>query len=116
MENQKELERKAKLRALKNYELSDNYKALEAEIKDRKEKAKATLIMAYMNPAEDGEIFTEQKKYNHKNKFAWGIESMSEILEIIDNSDGGKIIKEKIQEGIENSEEHIGFGQVRFFP
>ena len=116
IENQKEIERVAKLKAVKNYELSENYKALEVDVKDRKERAKATVVTAYLSTAEDGEIFTEVKKYNHKNKFAWGIETMAEMLELIDDTEGGKLIKEKIQEGIDNSEEHIGLGLVRLFP
>jgi len=90
--------------------------ALKKEIESRKDTAKATLITAYLTAGEDGETFTEKKKYNHKNKFAWGIEVMSEMLEIIDDSEGGNIIKDKIQEGINNSEDHIGNGLVRFFP
>jgi len=107
LENQKELERKTNLKAIKNYELSENYTVLTNEIESRKNTAKATVITAYLTPAEDGEIFTEVKRYNHKNKFAWGIEIMSEILEIIDDSEGGKLIKKRIQEGIDNSEDHI---------
>ena len=114
--DQKDLARKAKLKALKNYELSENYKALEDFIKDKKDTAKATVVTAYLTPSEDGEIFTEAKKYNHKNKFAWGIETMSEVMELIDDSDGGKLVKEKIQEGIDNSEEHIGCAMVKIFP
>lgn len=124
IENQLEIERKAKLKWLKNYELSDNFKALELEIKSRKDNAKATLITAYCEPqlkedettgATYSDYYTEEKKYNHKNKFAAWIEIMSEIIEIIDDSDWWKIIKDKIQEGIENSEDHIWQWIVKIF-
>ena len=107
IENQTEIERKAKLKALKNYQLSENFNALKGEIEAIGNKAKATVVTAYLSLNEDGEIFTEEKLYNHKNKFAWGIEQMTDIKEIIDESEGGKIIKERLQEGIDNSEEHI---------
>lgn len=124
IDNQKEIERKAKLWALKNYKLSDNFKALEWEIKERKEKAKATLITAYCekqiiqdeNWTSFSDYYTEEKKYNHKVKFAVWIEIMSEIIELIDDSEGWKIIKEKIQEWINNSEDHIWYWIVKFFP
>lgn len=124
IKNQKEIERQAKLKALKNYELSDNYNSLVKEIEDRKERAKATVIVAYCTPQietnEAGEQYsipyTEVKKYNHKNKFAVGIEVMSEMMGLIDDSEGGKLIKEKIQDWIENSENHIGLWLVKFFP
>ncbi len=116
VENQTELERVGKLKAIKNYELSENFVALKKEAEERKERAKATVVTAYLSPDDEGNIFTEVKKYNHKNKFAWGIETMTEMLEVIDDSEGGKIIKERIQEGIDNSEEHIGCGLVKLFP
>lgn len=115
--DQKEVDRQAALKALKNYELSENYKALFTEVQAQKDKVKATLVTAYLTPSEDGEIFTEVKKYNHKNKAAWCIEALSDILAVIDeNDEGGKIIRKDIQDEIERAEENIGLFMVKHFP
>lgn len=111
-----EIERKNALKAISAYELSDNFKALKEEAEERKKRAKATVVTAYLTKSDEGAEYTEQKIYNHKNKFAWGIETMEEMIALIDDSEGGKVLKARIQEGIENSEEHIGSGLVRIFP
>lgn len=121
IENQTELKRKESLKALKNYELSDNFKKLTEEIERIKKEASDTIITLYLQPSEDPDengdyTFTEKKKYSHNNKFAWGIEQMTDIMSLIDDSEGGKIIKDRIRDGIKNSTEHLGLGMIKVFP
>ena len=127
----KEVERKNKIAALKNFQLSDNYKSLVNYHKEREEIVQNTICKAYLTPVkafatqtnEDGseeEIeyqgsYSEVLKYNTRNKYAWGIQEMWECLSYLDDSEGAQLVKEEVNERISISEEHIGKGLVKKF-
>jgi hypothetical protein len=76
-------ERQHKLNVLKKFKESEKWKLISEDLKNKREALGNAVLELYGLPNENGEEFTEVKKYNDKNKAIWACNSITDFKNLL---------------------------------
>lgn len=102
-------DRQHKLNILKKFKESEKWKLISEDLKNKREALWNAVLDFYGLPDENGEEFTEFKKYNEKNKAIWACNAITDFKNLLWDSEAELLIKEYLDENLKNAENYIKY-------